>query len=761
MMKYILSFILLLPLVTNAQLSVRDTELLRAELAGKINHLRNSLGLRSLIFNDTLRKAAEFHSEYMVKNNVLTHDQKQSNYKTPEKRVHAFGGEVFELIGENVLYSRPQKFPATKKSIAILADEMFNSWKNSPPHYANMTHPEYVYGDLGFGVTENQVVYATHVFGKKGYIVWGQISSNAFGLKKAGDDCGKGYERYQNIMMNMGNKLHIEGNEVTLRYHNIHLLSEIISQPNDGFAVDLVARDQVPCGKENQLDVSQIYDGILLKPVYRQELFSGNRAEGNHRIITKVGEIPPELNSSDYSPSLIFIKDGKACNYVYPAEVYSRIYELRDFTPIVKDEPDVAFRKEGIIRSRHIHYEFRTNQIIPEKFPVIEPGENIHSVIIHSYSSVEGDSINNKRLHSARAAAVKRHIQSGAAVADELFSAQSEENWSLMRFQLNYFKQDSLALLSEDSLKKIIRNRSYDLPWDSLLYEQRRSVAVINYSGNFEEDFATIGEFNLRTAVATGNIDLVNKSLYSMYMNQDYYPSILFEPQIMEFFKKNPGAVANYTALLSHEFYADLHQTVIFMNHWLNNPDDLSADAKTNLLHLYTLLGEYFLDNWDVSSERLSNVVHPAKMEKFITNKLPDELVLNLHLVFISYFGQINDSQGISRSFYFISDYFKPKTLHPEDDVSLALFFNKWSMYQMAVEYLIPKFKQNQLNEDGVFILGTNMNLSQIENTSKLYLDVHKKAVSMNRERWCEWLEQDFQIRRNAHIKQLYCETCN
>lgn len=760
-MRYILFFTLLFPLILSAQLSEKDNELLRNELSSKINQLRNSLGLKSLIFNDTLRKAAEFHSEYMVKNNVLTHDQKQSKYQTPAKRVYAVGGEVFELIGENVLYSRPQKFPATKKSIVILADEMFNSWKNSPGHYANMINPEYAYGDLGFSVADNQTVYATHVFGRKGYVVQGQISSNAFGLKKAEDDCDKTYERYRNIVMNMGNGLSIEDNEVILRYHDIHLLSEILSQPNDGFAIDFVSKEQVTCGKENQLDVSRVYDGILFKPVYRQELFSGNRAEGNYRIITKVGDIPSGLDSGDYSPSLIFIKDGKACNYVYPAEVYSKKYELRDFKPIVKDEPAIPFLKEGIIASQQIEYEFKTNQIAPVKLPVIERSENIHSVILHSYSSVEGDSVNNKRLHHARAEAIKRHVQSKAGIPDELFSSQSEENWDLMRFQLNYFKQDNLASLSIDSLKKIIRNRSYDLPWDSLLYEQRRSIAVINYSGSFAEDFETIGEFNLRTAVTTGNTDLANKSLYAMYMDQEYYPPVLFEPQVMEFFKKNPEAVANYTALLADEFYSDPYQTVVFMNHWLNKPNVLSIDARANLLHLYTLMGEYFLDNWDVSSERLSHVVHPVKIEKFNSEKMPNELVLNLHLVFINYFGQINDSPGISRSFYFISDYFKSKTLKPEDDVALALFFNKWSMYRMAVEYLIPKFKRNQLNEDGVFILGTNMNLSQIENTSELYLDVHKKAASMDRKRWCEWLERDFQIKRNVSIKQLYCDVCN
>jgi hypothetical protein len=40
-----------------------------------------------------------------------------------------------------------------------------------------------------------------------------------------------------------------------------------------------------------------------------------------------------------------------------------------------------------------------------------------------------------------------------------------------------------------------------------------------------------------------------------MYRSQDYYPSILFEPQIIEFIMTQPKTVANYSALLSHHYY--------------------------------------------------------------------------------------------------------------------------------------------------------------------------------------------------------------
>lgn len=754
-------FYLSVPGLLSAQLSDKEVSLLRTELSDQINRLRNGLGLKSLIFNDTLKKAAEFHSEYMVANNILTHDEKQQKYKTPTNRVHVFGGEIFQLVGENVLYSTPQKFPLNRKGITELSNEMFTSWKNSPGHYANMINPEYVYGDLGFAVSKTtNVVYSTQVFGTKGHAVGNQLSKNAFNLKKAPEDCDEAYKRYNNILMSMGNCLSFQENEVVFSYHDAKLLSEILSESNDGLAIDLISRSQLLCGQPNQLDFSPVYDGILLQPVYKNELFAGNRAEGDYRLITKVGTIPASINAEDYSPSLIFIKDGKACNYAVPAIVYSENYELRPIEPVVKDTP-VQLVESGVKASQVIQYDFGVNKTTPSNFPLIDREGSVHSLQIHSYSSVEGDSLNNKRLHQSRASAIIKHVQAKKTVPDSIVRIEAEENWELMKFQFSYFNRDSLSFIPHDSIKQLIKLKAIELPWDSLLSQQRRAYAIINYAGTFEESDESIGEFNLRTAVAMNNELLANKALYVMYTTDRYYGEVLFEPHIMDFFKKHPQTLANYLALLSSEFHRDPHKTVEFIYHWLDRSAELDIDTKTNLLHLYTLMGDYFLDNWDVASEHLANVVHPTKIEKFSSSAISNELVLNLHLVFINYYGQINNSPGISKSFYFISDYFKPRTLKAEDDVDLALFFNNWSMYHLTIDYLKSKFKQDQLNEEGVFILGTTMNILQVENQSNEYLDVHKKAIAMNKIRWCDWLDEDFQIMRNTGIKQLYCESCN
>ena len=90
MKRLFLLLILSFPIFAFSQLTEKETEFLRIEVAQKVNQLRASKKLKPLIFNDTLRKAAQFHSEYMVKKGVLTHNQSQGKFSNPQKRIIAF-----------------------------------------------------------------------------------------------------------------------------------------------------------------------------------------------------------------------------------------------------------------------------------------------------------------------------------------------------------------------------------------------------------------------------------------------------------------------------------------------------------------------------------------------------------------------------------------------------------------------------------------------------------------------------------------------
>lgn len=740
-------------------------KLLRIELAEKVNELRASKGQKPLMFDAILQKAAENQSEYMAQNNVLTHEQELEKTATPKKRVLVYGGVAFEVVGENVLFVSPRVFPLSKKELGELAEEMFQAWKNSPKHYQNMIYGKYELGDFAFSISQSSKnIYATQVFGKKGFVVDNQISTNAFGLTEAKGDCNEQFEHFPNIVANMGNAVRIEGNRVMLYYHSVAYFKEMFKRPNDGIAIDLISKKQFPCGEDNKLDFSPIYDGVLLQPVYRDDLLNNNVALSEYRIITQVGTIPSELVGKEYLASVILIQNGKKCRYLVPGEVPSKNYDLLPVKPIVNNPENVSFVNEGIVVSEELKYDFHTNVTSAISLPYVKKYPyKVHSVSIKSYSSVEGDSAKNVLLHLGRAEYIKQHIKNNIHVDDSLIFVDAKENWEYMNFQLYCYFMEGLTEVSHDSLKKIIANNEYYLPWNKLLYDQRKASVIIKYWSSFPKNSTKIAlaVMNLQTALETKNYPLANKALYELYTAKRFSKDILFESTLFDACKQYPELVTNYSALLSHVCLQDVQKTVNFLFNWMDRENQLSNDAKFNLIHIYTVVGTHLLKDWDIEAAGLANVIHPYKIQKMEGNIANDELMLNLHLTYIQYFGQINDGGNISKSFKFIASHFKKVSLNTEDDVKLCLFYNKWSMYHYTIEHLSQKFKENKINEDGVFTLAQTMSFYTEKSDEKLLKSVHRKAVELNSSRWCKWISKDYESLRMDVVKELYCQKCN
>jgi uncharacterized protein YkwD len=747
------------------QLTPENNVQLRTELAQLVNNLRKEKGLKPLGFDESLKKAAEFHCKYMVKNQVLDHTEKKDiKNSTPEKRIVNSGGKDFEWTGENILYSTPQKFPLKPNEITVLAKEMFESWKNSPKHYANMIHKSYELGDFGFEVDlKKNIVYAAQVFGKKGYVVKNQLSTNAFGLTQGPADCANDMKGFMNLVSQLGNSIEIEGNDLMFYYSNFERFNQILKGNKDGIAVDIIQRDQVACSHPNELDFSKFYDGILLEPVYKPKLLSENRAQNEHRLVTKLGTIPAHLRGKELNVSLVLIRNGKACLYLSPGEIPSDHYHLASVSPTLINPVNTAFKYSGIIQSEEINYDFRSSDSIPVRYPNLNPtGKQVHSVYIQSFTSVDGSKLANDYYHYMRAQTIKRHIQSKLEVPENKITVEAKENWELMNFQMLYYFADSLSAMSKDSIKVHYKDYS-EIPWRDLFQKQRRSSATINYFGKLPSNTSQkmLSELNLRTALINKDWNLANKAMYELYQIGKF-PHFITEQPFFEIIKSQTELTQNASALfvMSNDVNSDV--ITQFLYAVINKSTNLSIGSKENLSLLYSKIAFDLLTIWDLPSQQLANVIHPKRIISMTENlTFRDEVMLNLHLTFINYYGQINDSKNISKSFDFISSFFDTKTLPLKEEIDLALFFNHWSMYDLTIKRLTPLFKANKLNEEGVFILAKTLSFYQKNSNESFLNEVMKKALLLNKTRWCKWINEEFQHLRDEKLKEMYCKSCS
>jgi len=106
------------------------------DLVGRVNALRNSLGLPAYAWNGALTTAAQSQAQWMVDTGNISHSRPDGS--TPRSRAQA-AGYASTFVSENI-------YGGTNATI----DSAWNFWLNSSIHYAGMTNPNYQ--DIGIGV---------------------------------------------------------------------------------------------------------------------------------------------------------------------------------------------------------------------------------------------------------------------------------------------------------------------------------------------------------------------------------------------------------------------------------------------------------------------------------------------------------------------------------------------------------------------------------------------------------------------------------
>jgi hypothetical protein len=201
-------------------------------------------------------------------------------------------------------------------------------------------------------------------------------------------------------------------------------------------------------------------------------------------------------------------------------------------------------------------------------------------------------------------------------------------------------------------------------------------------------------------------------------------------------------------------------KTSKFISNWILRLNELDTSTKKNLLQLYAIVNNKLVQVWDLPSQRLANVIHPKRIKDVYDISLDTDLTLNLHITFINYFGQINDSEGISESFDYIDEHFKKTISSAQDEIDLVLFYNYWSRYDLTLRLLFLKFYKNELEENALFILLKTAVFYPKLNSVDI-LKIHKKAFEINQSRWCNYVDYQFQILRDPNVKKIFCEKCS
>jgi len=743
--------------ILHGQLETKDYKKINKSILLTVNSIVQSKGSLAYLEHSLLTKAAQQHADYLSKQKTASVNQKSGKNKTVEGRIKAVKGEfddALQLVIELPFTLKDSKSELEEKCIRFVNEQL--NTPSKPINFANYSHIGIAWSKRK---TENCYLISI-VFAHEKVKVPNQLSKNGFGLKLNPATCTSILENHELTILT--SCIYVEGNQVILEYQNKDRFKTLFPNPTDGIAIDIITEEQFPCQSPNQLDGSTIYDGVLLKPKYRDELLTNNQSTGDFRLKTVLGEIPTELVNQEILPNLIYIKNGQVCRYNVLHYIDGEPYGLAPIEPQL-DERYSPLNEEGSVRTMTYNFEFEQGKTDPiGSLPAFVPSDSLMVIEILSFSSIEGSAKTNYHLHEERAKKIELLASKYWNKHAPPIKTTVAENWERCYFQLELLGLDSVAKQSKDSIRRfVVNDKTHN--WDSLLNAQRISTLIFHIRGirdsvTQRESFLNM---NVRTALLQGNTRQANQAILKMY-RENMPTSLLMEPGILDRLMTDTALVQNAAALFTNHFNPKDIRVIAFVRNWLRDPTMLSESSKRNLIHLYNLSTYTLLtEEWDIKTTLYLNLLNPKKLDEFFsTRTLNSVFDLNYYLTRLSYHELSGDYVEIEPCFRKIEAYFESQKLSIEEETKIALFFNLWSQPDLTIDLLESRMDNADFSADAAFLLAQTIIGNSEGRTQELIEKAVAKAYELNPEKWCEWVNFDFQIYRDSELKRLYCSSC-
>lgn len=761
--------LLLFVFCTNNGLT-QESESIESLVLDKVNHLRDSLKLLPLKLDSVLNKAGVDHAFYMAKKRKLSHFQKTFSKETPSERVFFYQGNR-TYVGENVASIPIRNNKKKLLNRQEIADSLYQSWFYSPPHFENMINPNYTKMGLGTWVFKKKIRYAAQVFSSneitlpKGF----RNSNISWGVRPSEFTCKDESRTYETMFF--ANGVQVSGNNIYFYFHDKKFFDKVINTDNDGLAIDVVLREQLPCDKENQFHISKVHDGEMQRPIYKYEILQSNISGNPKKIRVKIGEVPDYIKNQQWEANIIVINNNKLCDYSIPIEVPSDIFPLLEINPYYNLNDSLWISKHDTLRiidSMHIELLYQRSE---KKFyshdreeyeKMLSWGSYIDSVTIDCFASVEGAKWYNETLLKERKESVSNLLLNSQFNLNKVHFRLSE-NWNLMHIQIDSVESiKSLKDRSNTQIKSYLK-RNQSSFFDSLLFEQRKTHIYASVD-------TTIQTNNYRNFKFANNYDS-SLSMYNLPWNK-----ILREDYILakhEIGTNLIDSLVDKKELKTNLLGASSIKNVVYDIDSLLTIEllkDLDTNSNRQIANYAIFLTKYWFAHFsrDYRTKGVVETITPEQLRTIIskldTNVIDsrDVLRLNINILLsgIHYYVAHNDWTPVDSYFTSISELIKLDDFTPEEARELALFCNYFHKFEEAIKILHPFHEDKSLSENGYFVLAKTATLIKNKLDKDKYHTYMNSAKKANHSRYCTWLDTAFQIQRNEYIKNQFCSEC-
>ncbi len=742
-----------------------DQLMMEEKLEEAVNQYREEKKLPIFLIKDNLNAAAFDQAEYNQKNKKEGHTQEKESMKTTPLRVKHYGGMFYEM-GE-LIYTA-----SLGRAIRVLGEESIKL--STYEEVANAAVKEWSknekineiinsldYYSLGVAASMNEdktEISIVCILATAEYQIPqnSKVSDDDFGLKPyQKSDCDMFMRENPFLPELLSDKLEIKNNKVFLKNDDRELLIKIMSSSKDGFAVDLVTKNQFDCKNGNALYPSDIHFGWLLKPIKASNL-NYKDAAGNYKPEIELGELPKGYTNLDLNTNLLVFKNNTVCAYI--PENYTQAQNLHWIKPEWEIKLPPTTNQLYLVQSKSVSSEDldQVKKALNDLKSISNQLDSLQ-IIINWSPLLSVDSSNLKKI-------VTDFINGSVPIAIGL---QFNNNWKKIQ---NFIANKSIALeLKTLSPKEQIEllNQQEDSVWNSFktsIHQTELIYTVKKSKAGIAENELIVSYKKALDLQATASALSIQKELIERAEKGNVKARNALAIEGVKQTKKLLVLISN-AAIVLHQLEGE--STAVKREQLRKTFLGMYLIDKNNPIIAYNLCLST-LYQWEknknapIRPEMWEEYFKSASLNGAIDKDKLDKLNTNFHLLSADYYydaGNVKDRTKSLQSAY--DNIIKTKNTQ-EENISYAQYF----MFQLQIESAANILKKQLENQ---FDLTTAQNLLSLssypsanmneEETVKLLLQLYEKDAV----KFCNLFSDkyvNYLILGNLKSKNKFCQSC-
>lgn len=752
-------------------------DILNEHILLETNKLRKKAKVSPLQNETALASASEDHANYMRDKQKLTHKQRNKTKRTPKNRVD-FYGQQFDRVGENVQLNNLNlnSSPKDKKHPPLdtyekLAEQLVLAWKNSPPHYANMIHSDFVSTYTSLAVGENGELYACQLFGGSKYedpykeerdtvVFKPDRSSRCWRCKIRPPGGVIEVTEDSTIIYHCRPKKIFFGRLVAPPVFTSRM--RFFSPRKDGLAADILVKSQYPCDSNSYFNGLSNVRGIPLEPVYKKD-FNGGIRYGQTVIV--LGKVPSYIHE-EFEVNLVVIQNRRPCSNtlfnVIPSDFHTEIPLSYAFDPL--DTKMKCFKLDTLYRRMYFDKSMivPNDSVLPEIIELVQINKgHIQKVDIAGFASIEGSTEGNTELYLRRADFLIQELRALNMDSSQI-RVNTSENFTDFRKDIQGTKFQYLDSLSDSELKEKMLNKELSAKLEFLLKNHRyvdlRIITRYDYELEYDRDLVNgqldeaLEKGNLEQCVDLQRIQYHLALTGKMTIEEIESIAIPVEKKYIRLLHNRAVMKYNLEPITSeslNDFRAELWQI-----------RELKEEDKR--VNTSIAIVDYYLYSF---GEYNSKVPFFDSIQKWKNLDEVQQARILLNAASSHDWGWWQATGSYKEKAYWFNkakQYVDPARLDTDKTFEIASYYAFFWQYDYAYALTKGKIDETENPQDLIFFLKL-IHLTDVELPRKTYLKYFKKIKEYSGDDFCTFFNNpslNFQILDDAEIKEIYCEAC-